>query len=126
MRKIARTRNHPGIKQVILYESESGVYLFPCTSVEDGFAVGDEWYKTLEIAESVCREEYGITKRDWEMIPDPPEDCQHDWIASVRVVGSNIGNPRRGRLEKQVDGQWIEIERVDGKWVEKNNAIDTR
>lgn len=121
MRKIAKTRNHSQIKQIILYDCDRGVYLFPCTSLEDGFAIGDEWYETLEIAEETCSKEYGITENDWNIIPDPPEGCQQDWIAPVRVISRNTENPHWVRLKKQVNGRWMEIELENGKWVDKNN-----
>lgn len=69
VRKVAKTRNHTEIKQVILYDSGSGVYLFPYTSLEDGFAIGDEWYETLEMAQESCNEQYEITAQVWKVIP---------------------------------------------------------
>lgn len=117
MRKVARTKHHPEIRQVILYQCADGIYLFLCTSLEDGFASGDQWYEDLEIAESACFDHYGITDTDWQSIPDPLEHCQQDWIEPVRVVGRNSGNPQWGRLEKLVDGTWQEIELIEEKWI---------
>ena len=117
MRKIAIAKNHSRIRQVILYQDENGVYLFPCTSLEDGFAEGDQWYEDLETAESVCMSEYGITNDDWQHIPDPVEYCLHDWVEPVRVVEVNTGKPQWGQLEKLTDGVWKEIEQREGQWV---------
>jgi biofilm protein TabA len=122
MRKVARTRHHLDIKQVILHQNADGVYLFPCTSLDDGFANGDEWYKDFESAELVCRSEYGILSEDWQNIPDPLEHCQQDWIESVRVVGRDQGKPQWGRFEKRVNDAWKEIELVKGKWVFKTDG----
>jgi hypothetical protein len=96
--------------------------LFLCTSLEDGFANGDEWYENLESAESVCRSEYGILDEDWQNIPDPLKHCQQDWIESVRVVGRDKGKPQWGRLEKLIDGEWKAIELVEEKWVFKTDG----
>jgi hypothetical protein len=117
VRKIARTKNYPKIQQVILYADEHGVYVFPCISLEDGFAISDTWYEDLATAEAVCYEQYSVMFEDWQLIPEPLQDCQQDWINPVRIVGREIGNPQWGRLEKLVDGRWMEIELVDGKWV---------
>jgi biofilm protein TabA len=117
MRKVAKTRIHPNIRQVILHQTADGVYLFPCTSLDDGFAIGDEWYENLESAESVCCDQYGILREDWRNIPDSLEHCQQDWIEPVRGVGRDKGNPQWGRLEKRVNGVWKEIQLSEGKWV---------
>lgn len=122
MRKVAESSNHPHIKSVILYEPKlgEGVYEFPCTSPNDGFAIGDNFYQSWQDAEESCEEEYGISKDAWKVIPDPLANCQDDWIAPVRVIGRNTGTPQWGRLEKLIDGKWVEIELVDEMWVEKN------
>lgn len=119
MRKIAKTKHQSEIKQVILYQCTEGVYLFPCTALDDGFANGDEWYDSLESAEEACHSEYGILSEDWQSIPDPLEYCQHDWIDPVRVVGRDRGKPQWGRLEKLLDGGWKEIELIERKWMYK-------
>jgi hypothetical protein len=116
MRKVAKTRHHLQIRQVILYQDTEGVYLFPCTSLEDGFANGDHWYESLESAEAACQSEYGILREDWQSIPDPLEHCQHDWIQPVRVLGRDQGTPKWGRLERLVEGQWQEIQLTEGEW----------
>jgi hypothetical protein len=116
VRKVARTRNHPEIQQVILYQCADGVYLFPCTSLDDGFSNGDEWYENLESAESICHSEYGILSEDWQIISDPLEHCQQDWVEPVRVVGRDKGKPQWGRFEKLFDGVWKEIELIEREW----------
>jgi hypothetical protein len=118
MRKIAKTQQHPDIRQVIIDQSADGFYVFPCASLDDGFAIGDQWYESLEDAELACLAEYGIVHTDWQVIPDALEYYQQDWIEPVRVIGRNQGQPQWGRLEKRVDGRWQEIELVDGKWVD--------
>lgn len=121
MRKVAECKNHSDIKQVILYEPKhgQGVYASRCTSLDDGFAIGDIFYQNWQEAEKSCQENYGIFQEDWIVIADPQHNCQHDWIAPVRVVGRNTGTPQWGKLEKLINGKWVEIELVNGIWREK-------
>jgi len=110
LRKIALVKNnHPVVKRAIVYESGNGVYLFPCASLKDGSAIGDQWFASLSEADKYCAEEYGIESKDWEYIDDPLDDCQHDWIAPVRVKGRNVGRPQWGVLERLENGIWKEI-----------------
>jgi hypothetical protein len=113
------TKYRSEIKQVILYQCADGVYISPCTELDDGFANGDEWYESLESAEEACHSEYGILGEDWQPIPDPFEYCQQDWIEPVRVVGRDRGELQWGRFEKLLDGAWKEIELVEQKWIYK-------
>ena len=107
MRKIATVKNdHPTIKQVMIYETEDGVYVFPFASLEDGSGIGDEWYQSLNEADAMCESEYGINGNDWKYIDDPLEDCQDDWIAPVRIKGRDIGKPEWGNFERLEDGVW--------------------
>lgn len=86
----------------IIYASDSGVYVFPCETDEDGSAVGDDWYQSLEDAFQACEDEFGIERTDWEDIGDPLPGCQHDWIAPVRVIGGQWG-----KFERLIDGTWV-------------------
>ena len=52
------------IRRVILFEGGEGVYVFPCTSCEDGSAAGDDWYPTLAEAEGACAQRYGVRAED--------------------------------------------------------------
>lgn len=91
MRKLATVKNnHPTIKQVMIYECEGGVYVFPFDSLEDGASIGDEWYQSLSEADSMCENEYGISANDWKYIDDPLDGCQHDWIMPVQVRARNV------------------------------------
>ena len=111
MRKIALVRNnHPDVKRVIVYESDNGVYLFPCASLKDGSAIGDDWFANLSGVDKYCAEEYGIESKDWEYIDDPLDGCQHDWIVPVRVKGRNIGQPQWDSLERLENGVWKEFD----------------
>jgi hypothetical protein len=110
MRKLARTRRFDAnVAQCILYECEDGVYIFPCASTEDGSAQGDDWFQSREEAERYCEESFGILVGDWKIIDDPLPDCQHDWVAPVRVKGRAEGKPQWGVLERLVNGQWQEF-----------------
>lgn len=111
LRKIALVKNsHPEIKRVIIYESDTGVYLFPCASLKDGSTTGDYWFANLSEADKACAEEYGIESKDWQYIDDPLDDCQHDWIAPVRIKLRATGKPEWGILERLVDGMWKEFD----------------
>ena len=110
MRKLATVKNnHPTVKQVMIYESEDGVYVFPFDSLEDGSAIGDEWYQSLSEADSMCENEYGIGANDWKYIDDPLDGCQHDWIMPVRIKGRDIGKPEWGRFERFENDVWIDF-----------------
>jgi biofilm protein TabA len=110
MRKIATVKNnHPTIKQVMIYESADGIYVFPFVSLEDGSAIGDEWYHSLNEANAICENEYGINATDWTYIADPIEGCQHDWIAPVRIKGRDTDKSEWGHFEKLEDGVWKEF-----------------
>lgn len=110
MRKVAAVQNnHSEIRRVILYETDEGVYLFPCSTEEDGSAIGDEWFESVSLAEQVCRDDYGILDEHWVEISDPLPDCQHDWIEPVRVKGRAEGKPEWGKLERLENGVWKEF-----------------
>jgi hypothetical protein len=102
-------RSKEGVKRVILYEADDGVYLFLSRSIHDAGSFADEWYVSVEDAEAVCRERFGIDKRMWQEVPDPEPGCQHDWIAPVRIKGREQGQPQWGVLERLVVGRWVQI-----------------
>jgi biofilm protein TabA len=115
MRRVAKTKTgDPGIKRVIIYKCNDGVYLFLCASLEDGSSIGDQWYATIADAEEVCVQKYGIEANDWQLIDDPMEGCQHDWIAPVRVKGRAEGKPQWGHLERLENGEWVGVELEGG------------
>ena len=92
----------PARRKAILYDSGrgDGVYVFPCATEADGSAIRDEWFGSFNEAIEACHREYGIRPEDWTVIPDPPDGCQHDWIAHVRIKGRVDGNPQWGRFER--------------------------
>jgi hypothetical protein len=112
MRKMATVKkmNDGLVKRVIVYDSGNGVYIFPCASLEDGSTIGDNWIENVAQADEYCMDEFGIGAEDWEHLDDPLEDCQHDWIAPVRVKGRNIGQPQWGHVERLEDGIWKDFE----------------
>jgi len=111
MRKVAVTRtNNSVVKRVIVHECKEGVYVFRCSSLEDGSATGDWWYESVADAEDACRDDFGIGPDDWEYIDDPLEGCQQDWIAPVRVKGRNTGQPQWGQYERLEEGVWKDVE----------------
>ena len=107
MRKIALTkRATDGVKRVMIHDTGEGVYLFGYRSLEDGPASFDKWYASLPEADLAAEESYDIEGEDWQVIPDPQENCQQDWIAPVRVKGRDTGNPEFGVFERFEQGEW--------------------
>lgn len=96
------------VVRLMIYQSDEGIYLFGYTSLEDSSAAWDYHFEELEDALESA-EDYGVTKSQWTEIPEPLPNCQHDWIAPVRVKGSNLGTPQWGKLEKLENGEWIDI-----------------
>ena len=94
----------------MIHETDGGVYLFGYHSLEDGPAAFDKWFETITEAELAARETYDIKGGDWQMIPDPQENCQQDWIAPVRVKGRDTGNPQWGVFERLEQGEWKRVD----------------
>jgi len=97
------------IKRLMIYDSEDGVYLFEYATEEDSSALCDYLFEKVGDAIDSCYEDYGVEKSDWKLIPDPLENCQHDWIQPVRVKGQNLGQSKRGMFEKLEDGEWVDF-----------------
>lgn len=128
MRKIATVpKQGSPARRVILYGTTGGAYVFPRGSEEDGPAMSDEWYASVDEALAACAHEYGITEADWQEIADPLPHCQHDWVAPVRVRGRAEGKPQWGTFERQgADGVWREIRRgEDGAWQEVESRSES-
>lgn len=110
MRLIANIKQTDSdVKRLMVYDSEDGVYLFGYNKDSDSSAIWDNWFEKIEYAFEASQE-YGVDKNDWKEISDPMENCQHDRIDPVRVKGRDIGKPEWGKLEKLVNGEWLEIE----------------
>ncbi len=111
MRKVARVKApDSGVRWVIVHETEEGVYVFPCTSDDDGSATRDDWFPSPEEADDACAEAYGVEAADWRSVGDPSPGCQQDWVSPVRLAGRATGHPRWGEFERLVDGSWITID----------------
>ncbi|MDR2529880.1 MAG: hypothetical protein LBD04_12835 [Synergistaceae bacterium] len=108
MRKIAfvSAENAEGIKKVMIYEDNHGVYIFGYNTVYDRNCVFDEWYEALSDAEECCADVYGVQADDWIFIADPLEYCNLDYIMPVRIKGRNVGKPRFDCWEVLQDGEW--------------------
>lgn len=70
------------VVRVMICAHARGASLFLYDSIEDKACIADEWYESLEAAESAARETYGIAT--WTEIPDPAPGCFDDRIAAVR------------------------------------------
>ena len=101
MRKIATvTRGGSDFVRVMLYDSKSGVYMFLYRNHDDRPCGAEYWFESVELAEQAAVEDYGVAASDWQTIPDPPEGCQHDWIAATRVRRDSNGRPIWGQFER--------------------------
>ncbi len=104
----------------MIHKEESGsVYLFGYDSVFDCPGLFDEWYETIEKAERVCQDVYGIGKNDWINIADPLENCQQDFIMPVRVKGREEDKPQWGHVQILLDGKWVSFMQPD-----KNQSLN--
>jgi biofilm protein TabA len=102
--------NVEGIKRLMIHETENGVYLFSFNRVPDGGGMGDEWYETVADAKAAAQEAYQVPSEAWTQIADPCEHCQQDWIQPVRVKGRNLGQPEWGKLERLLNGHWLDFD----------------
>jgi hypothetical protein len=110
MRKVATLKNdYPNVMRVMIHQAKGDVYLYSYSSMIDGFCDSDEWYKSVEEADEICKNEYGIGLEEWQIIDDPMEGCQGDWIEPVRIKGRNTGNPEWGKFERLANGVWKEF-----------------
>ena len=109
MRYVAKVTEHPVVKRLMIYEYSQGTYLFIYDIEEDGPCSWDQWFETLDETMKRAEEEYGVRPGSWDVIPDPPERCQQDWIAHVRVLGGGGGRHGSGEFEMLVDGQWVSV-----------------
>lgn len=98
-----------GIVRLMIHNDESGTYLFGFKKFEDCSSEFDEWFESEIDALESCESEYGINIKKWNEIPNPEENCQQDWINPVRIKGRECGNPEFGKLEKKMNGKWIEF-----------------
>ena len=111
MRKIVNlTKPKDGIVRLMIFNDDYGTYLFGFKKNEDCGAEWDEWYETENDALESVLKEYGVKKSEWNEIPNPEPNCQHDWISPVRIKGRENGQSEFGKLEKLVNGKWTEFE----------------
>jgi len=92
----------------MIYNSEEGVFLFGFNKENDLSAIWDNWFVKVEYAIETLQE-YGVDRNEWKEILDPIEGCQHDWIEPVRVRRVAFGKQSYGKLEKLVNGKWINL-----------------
>jgi hypothetical protein len=70
MAYIAELRR-PNLYAVVLEEYPEGVYVNVLYG-EEADAGGEDWlYDSLDQAKEFCQREYGITRDQWKVIPDP-------------------------------------------------------
>lgn len=115
MRKVALVRSPEGeVRRLVLasgaHAGAKGAWLFLCRQTEDVGAFADEWHPSLEEAEIACEAVYGVQREDWLQVPDALPGCRRDWLAPVRVKGSETDTPEWGELERLEDGRWVPLE----------------
>lgn len=93
----------------MLYECADGVYVFGYDCLQDAASISDYLQDTIKDAEEFCNDEYNIDSRDWILIADPLDNCQHDFIMPTKVKGKENGNPEWGHFQTLLDGRWHEI-----------------
>ncbi|GGE02111.1 hypothetical protein [Planktosalinus lacus] len=114
MRKIVNLTKPKGeIVRLMIYNDDFGTYLFGYNKTVDCSSEFDELFESENDAMESCETEYGIKKEEWTEIPNPEPNCQHDWINPVRIKGRQNGNPEFGKLEKRINGNWIEFESIE-------------
>ncbi len=97
----------------MIHQYDEGVYLYIYSSLADNFCVGDEWYKSVEDAKRVCKDKYEIGAEEWQVIDDPIEGCQGDWLNPVRIKGRDFGNPEWGKFERFENGSWKDFNQAN-------------
>jgi hypothetical protein len=111
MRKIVSLNNPDNeIKRLMLYTNNNETYLFWFKTLCDSSSDWDEWYEWEIDAIERCIKDFKINPSDWEIIPDPYEDCQDDWINPVRLKSNKDGIKISWKFEKLINGKWIDFE----------------
>jgi hypothetical protein len=111
MRKVSDVfkNKKQAIRLMIFQPDEGDIYLFGYLKEQDGPADWDKHFQDLEQAYAFSAEEFGVERLDWQIIPDPMEGCQHDWINPVRIKGMADGKPLWGVFEALENGAWKSI-----------------
>ncbi|KRF03316.1 hypothetical protein ASG89_22995 [Paenibacillus sp. Soil766] len=68
------------VKKVMVYESESEVYVFLYDTQEDKTSVADLWFEMLDEAVDHCNQEFNVIQAQWLVINDPKEGEDHEII----------------------------------------------
>ena len=95
------------IVRLMIYNDEFGTYLFGYKKMEDCNSEFDEWFETEKDALETCESKYEIKETEWNKIPNPEINCQHDWINPVRIKKNKLGKPVFGKFEKLINGKWV-------------------
>ena len=113
MRKVAFINIPDNIQKLMIYDSPEGVFLFGYDCLQDTSAIWDNWYAVVTDAEEYCSDTYQIDKDDWIVISDPCPECQHDFIAQIRIKGRDTSNPQFGQLQTFEKGVWVDTLKFD-------------
>jgi molybdopterin synthase sulfur carrier subunit len=83
----------------MVHSCDGGAYLFLFSSEQDGQCVADDFYATIQEAETEAKSHFGIDTSDWTIIDDPLPGAQHDWIRPTRIKLDARGNKLWGEFE---------------------------
>jgi len=108
MRRVANvTKNKKQAIRLMIFKPAKGdIFLFGYLKEQDGPSDWDQHFEKLEMAYEYAALEFGVEHMDWQLIPDPLEGCQHDWINPVRVKGAAEGKPLWSAFEALENGEW--------------------
>jgi hypothetical protein len=104
MRKFAiNPDSNAEFRRAMIYDpGDGGVYVFLYRSPVDGPCDFDFWYENLSGAEHHVVTEFGGKSPDWQTIPDPLPECEHDWVAPMQAVRDERGRPVAGKFKAWV------------------------
>jgi hypothetical protein len=100
MRKITTlSESIDGFRRLMIFSCDGGAYLFFFKSLTDGPCDRDDWYESVEEAESSSERLFAVNPDDWISIADPIPGAQHDWISPTRTKLGGDGLPKSGEFE---------------------------
>jgi hypothetical protein len=110
MRKLAVVGPRATSTRIVLYATDTGVFLFLRDGPNDGPCESEVWFEDVASAMSYA-EDCGVHEKDWQDIPDPLPGCQHDWVAPVRGKTLADGTQVAGALEAlDATGVWRNVQ----------------
>lgn len=111
MRYIARTANPSKYQRLMIHMlPNNNCMLYLYDSIYDGNSVADLWFDDLQEALCQCNVDYGVEKKDWFVVGNPPENCRHDWITPARIPVQIDGAQKNECIELFIDKNWVQYQ----------------